>query len=139
LAIFPLGKLAVTVETAKSGSQQQDLTAVVGHRILDDLTMILGSAKTLERRDLGPDERSLLIDMIDRHAGRLRESSTLLTDFADDALAPLAIAIVCAADLTADAFRRDDERNRANVVPVLSLLLDQCVDILRGLLQSSPE
>ena len=112
-----------------------DFSAVMGHRIINDLTLILGSAETLLNRSLEPPDRSALLHVIDRHVASLEGSAVVLLEYGSEALGELSSAIGSAATLTVAAFRRGDEAAVKKLLPVLESLLEREVDALHRLLE----
>jgi hypothetical protein len=109
-----------------------EFAVVLGHRILNDLTMVVGSAEILQEKQLSPDEQDNLVGIIGRHTARLEEASQF-AGLGNAALGTLSTAISCAAELTLDAFRRHDRRSSGKTLPVLEVLLDHCVEVVREL------
>ena len=94
------------------------------------MTLILGSAETLLDRDLAPDDRQALLEIVERHVADLERSAAMLQEHDGGPLAQLSNAISSTACLAVDALRRGDGLASADVLTVLRALIEQGADDL---------
>lgn len=114
---------------------QAELLVVVGHRIVNDVSLLVGAARTLDEIPLRDTDRAVLVDIIDRRTRQLEGTHALVSSLQHDGLRRLSSAIKDEAQRTAAAVKANDPMGRVHTVPRLAWLLDQCVLLVLELMQ----